>query len=336
MPVTPVIRAALQAPNVVDEQHPCVSAIVPTIGRADSLKQLLTSLAAQTRQPDEVIVADGSGGDAVRRVVARPVWASRGLNVRRIGVQPPNAVRQRVAAIADSQSEYLLLLDDDVVLESDCVEQLLRALADDALIVGAVADYNNQSWPMPTRAWRFYLKFALGMEEGSWQGHVVGPLLRFGYNPPPSHPTPIAWLSTCNTLIRRSAYDQAGGFSDFFLHRSTINEDVDLGLKIAKVGTIVFCPAARLGHFHAPGGRVSRAVAAEDDLYNRYFILRKTQNLPARKAFGLVVLYLAVETASNLGGCLRRGRSNGFGPRLGGRLRALARILNGQPSRSAP
>lgn len=306
-----------------------VSAIVPTIGRAESLARLLQSLAAQTRRPDEVVVADGGDGDAVREVVERPMWVSLGLNVRRIGVHPPHAVRQRVAAIADARGEFLLLLDDDVVLEPNCVEQLFTAVTGDVRVAGAMADFNNQTWPAPTAAWRFYLKSVLRLREGAWQGQVIGPLLRFGYNPSPPSAMPMAWLGTCNTLIRRSAYEQAGGFSDFFLHRCTINEDVDLGLKIARVGTILLCPSARLGHFHAPGGRVAVAVAAEDDLYNRYLIMRRTQGRTAGSAFGLLVLYFAIESASNLIGCLRRFRTNDIGGRMAGQIKAFGRILAG-------
>ena len=58
---------------------------------------------SQSRRPDEVIVADGSQGAEVARVVEQPIWASRGLHVKRIAVQPPHAVRQRVAAIAESR-----------------------------------------------------------------------------------------------------------------------------------------------------------------------------------------------------------------------------------------
>src|SRR3712207_7545971 len=36
------------------------------------------------------------------------------------------------------------------------------------------------------------------------------------------------------------------------------------------------CPDARMAHHHAPGGRVTKFLAAEDDLFNRYFILRRT------------------------------------------------------------
>jgi hypothetical protein len=193
-------------------------------------------------------------------------------------------------------------------------------------VVAASADFNNQSWPEPTAAWRFYLRRIVGLPEGAWQGRVVGPLLRFGFRPVPAETRPIEWLASGNTMLRRSAYDQVGGFSDFFLHRSTINEDVDLGLKIARVGTILFCPAARMAHHHAPGGRVAADVAAEDDLYNRFLVLRQTRRLGFARALGLVLLFAVVETASNLAGGLQRGSWPGLLSRTRGRLRAALRV----------
>jgi GT2 family glycosyltransferase len=221
----------------------------------------------------------------------------------------------------------LLFLDDDIILEADCVEQMMALISEDQTVVGVFGDFNNQPWPNPTRAWRFYLRHILRMNENEWQGRVVGPLLRFGYTPPPTHAMPIEWMGTCNTMVRRSAYEQSGGFSDFFLHRCTSNEDVDLGLKLCRLGRILFCPDARMGHFHAPGGRVSVLVAAEDELYNRYMIMRHTQRRSAPAAFGLAFLYFLVETAGSVLGCLKRRRIDGFAARACGRSRALLRIL---------
>ena len=304
-----------------------ISVIVPTIGRPDSLRRMLDSLCRQTHAVHEVIVADGSSTCETSTVVSDTCWERAGLKVERVAVHPPNAVRQRQAAIGLAGGEYLLLLDDDVVLETDCAAQMVKLLGQDTATVAVFGDFNNQSWPMPTRAWRFYLRYMLRMPEGTWQGQVVGPLLRFGYNPRPLQPMPMEWLGTCNSMIRRLAYEKVGGFSDFFLHRCTMNEDVDLGIKLSRVGRIVFCPSARLGHFHAPGGRVAPMQVAEDDLYNRYLVMRRTQQRSARSAFGLVLVYFTVETGSNLGGCLRRRKGNGLWARTCGRLRAMVRIL---------
>ena len=305
---------------------PSISAIVPTIGRPKSVDHLLGSLAQQRYRIDEVIIADASNGSKVRRVSEDPQWATAGLTVRRVVVRPPNAVRQRKEAIAIARGSHLLLLDDDVVLEPGCVEAMVDVIVQPG-IVAVMADFSNQPWSGPTLFWRWYLRYLKGMDHGAWQGKVVGPLLRFGYRPSPARPMPMEWLGSGNSLMRREAYEQAGGFSDFFLHRCTMNEDVDLGIKLSRVGRIVFCPAARLAHMHAPAGRVAVSVAAEDDLHNRYLILRHTVGRSAVSAFGSVCLYFAVETFSNIGGAVRRLRGGGFTARLAGRARALVRIL---------
>lgn len=78
-----------------------LSAVIPTIGRA-SLEPCLASLRSQTRPPDEIIVVD----DAARRGSA---WA-RNEGIRR------------------SRSDLIAFVDDDVVLPTDWLERLTRAI----------------------------------------------------------------------------------------------------------------------------------------------------------------------------------------------------------------
>jgi GT2 family glycosyltransferase len=311
-----------------------ISAIVPTIGRCASLTALLEALATQTRKPDEVIIADASGSKDVRALTDPSRWQARGLIVRYLHVEPANAVGQRKAAINAATGSLLLLLDDDVVPEPHCVAAMVDCLSA-ADVVGVCADFSNQHWPPPTTLWRWYLRWVHGLTGTSWQGRVIGPLLRFGYHPCPAAPAPMEWLGSGNSLIRRTAYDRAGGFADFFLHRSTLNEDVDLGIKLAREGRLLLCPAARMAHTHAPGGRASARVLAEDDLYNRYAILRQTLQHPRAVAIMLIGAYFAIETASGLASSLRGFRTGGFGSRLAGRLRAMIRIAVASPRAKA-
>jgi GT2 family glycosyltransferase len=303
-----------------------ISVIIPTIGRAESLRNLLESLRTQTVKVTEVVVADGSSTDDTEAVIDDPEWKVKGLLVRHIRVRPPNAVRQRKVAIDASEGEFLLLLDDDVVLEPQCIQHMLALLKANVDVVGVTADFNNQSWSQPTRFWALYLRYVLGMSPGAWQGRVVGPLLRFGYNPVPESPQPMEWLGAGNSLIRRSAYIQAGGFSDFFLRRCTINEDVDFGLKLSRIGRILFCPAARMAHYHAPGGRVTVAEAAEDDLFNRFMVLHRTLLHSKSRSFLLVVSYVLVESLSNALGAIKRVKANTTFDLLKGRVRGLIQV----------
>ena len=303
-----------------------ISAIVPTIGRPESLKQLLDSLATQTRKPDEVIIADGSEGTAVASLISDKHWKANNLVVRHITVFPPNAVHQRQAAIAESTGDFLLLLDDDVVLESDCVEKMCELIENQADVVAVMADFNNQNWSNPTIVWRLYLRLFHGLHDGEWQGKVIGPLLRFGYNPSPLSPVDMQWIGTCDSLVKREAFESVGGFSDFFLHRCSINEDVDLGLKLSNKGRILLCPAARLSHHHAPSGRVSVRVAAEDDIYNRFMILHKTLGYSKIKSLVLVAIYFFVEGFSNIMGSVKRLKIGSTLELIRGRLRGLVLV----------
>lgn len=302
-----------------------ISVIVPTIGRPESLVTLFEALIAQTRRPDEVIVADGSDGTVVRSVAAAPRWRAAGLDVRYLSVQPPNAVAQRKAAIAQATGSLLLLLDDDVVPEPGCVEALVKCLTARGA-VAVCADFSNHDWPPPTTLWRWYLRWRHGIIGRGWQGRVVGPLLRFGYNPVPPAAAAMDWMGAGHSLVRREAYLQAGGFSEFFLHRSTVNEDVDLGIKLRRQGAIYLCPEARMAHQHAPAGRASARLVAEDDLYNRYCVLHLTLGRSRSAAIMSVLIFFAIETLSGVFAVAKHHRGNGFGHRLVGRLTALFRI----------
>ncbi|HEX8141812.1 MAG TPA: glycosyltransferase [Pyrinomonadaceae bacterium] len=304
-----------------------ISVIVPTIGRPESLRNLLQSLSIQTVKVSEVIVADGSSTIETEAVINDPQWRQAGLIIRHLQVQPPNAVRQREAAICESVGELLLLLDDDVVLEPDCVEQLAQAMTDGSEVVAVTADLKNESWSRPTKIWRWYLKYALGLDEDEWQGRVLGPLLRFGYYIPHSETRAIEWMGAGNSLVSKSAYQRAGGFSDFFLHRCTMNEDVDISIKLLRLGTILFCPKAKLSHFHASSGRLSLSEVAEDDIHNRFLILHRTVGYNKVKAFKLVLLYYFIETMSDLFGLVRLKASHNRVKRISGRSRAMSLII---------
>jgi len=303
-----------------------ISVIVPTIGRPDSLTALLGSLCAQTLVPDEVVIADGSDDGATAAIAADPAWQQRGLTIRHVRVGPPNAVRQRMAAIAMASGLNYLFLDDDVVLAPDCVAELYRVLQQSPDIAAASAAFSNEAWPGPTRAWRLYFRLR-GIRISDVQGRVIGPLLRYGYFEPYHQPVEMEWMGTCNTLVRRAAYEASGGFSDFFLRRCTMNEDVDLGLKLKSVGRILLVPTAQLAHHHHPSGRVTPHDAAEDDIYNRYMVLRHTVRAGRVRSFGGALTFALIESTSNFLGAVPRRKLRRVLPVIGGRFSGLARII---------
>jgi len=94
--------------------HCCL--VVTTHERPDALERVLAAVAAQTLAPDELVVADDGSGPVTAEVVARHASAVR-YPVHHAW-QPHEGFRAgriRNAAVARSRSEYVVLLDGDMV-----------------------------------------------------------------------------------------------------------------------------------------------------------------------------------------------------------------------------
>lgn len=100
-----------------------VAAVVPQWNRADLLRTLLDSCAAQTRRFDEVIVVDGASSDNSVAVAEQA-----GARVVRL---PTNlgfaaAVNRGIEA---ARSDWVAILNNDVTLEPDWLASILEAAA---------------------------------------------------------------------------------------------------------------------------------------------------------------------------------------------------------------
>jgi glycosyltransferase involved in cell wall biosynthesis len=93
---------------------------VTTYARADALARVLDSIAAQTAPPDELLVAEDGTDPATAEVIAQ--YASRVRYPVRHLTQPHDGyrlARSRNAAIAGSDSDYLVMIDGDMVLHAE-------------------------------------------------------------------------------------------------------------------------------------------------------------------------------------------------------------------------
>jgi glycosyltransferase involved in cell wall biosynthesis len=94
--------------------------VVTTYERPDALARVLDAVAAQSRLPDELIVADDGSGPATAAVIGR--HASRAPYPVRHEWQAHagfRAGRIRNAAVSRTRCEYVVLLDGDMVAHPD-------------------------------------------------------------------------------------------------------------------------------------------------------------------------------------------------------------------------
>lgn len=110
------------------------SVAIRTLGTSPVLREELESLAKQTKQPDAIYIylADGYPCPSFRVGREEYIYVKKGM------------VAQRALPYKEVRSDYLLLLDDDVVLADDSIEKMLSAIRQyDADCVGADTFQNH-------------------------------------------------------------------------------------------------------------------------------------------------------------------------------------------------
>jgi len=106
-----------------------VSLIVTVKNEAASIQGLLDSLVAQTRPPDEVVIADGGSTDNTLDIIK--AYAAR-LPLRVLVVPDANIAQGRNAAIRAATGEIIACTDGGVRLAAPWLAEIVRPFAQDS------------------------------------------------------------------------------------------------------------------------------------------------------------------------------------------------------------
>lgn len=133
-----------------------VSAVIVTFNNETMLKGLLDDLYAQSRTPDEIIVVDNASADKTMELVT---GGFPGVKYLRLPENTGSAggYHEGIKA-ALAQSDMIWTLDDDVRLEFDSLEMLIRGFEDldTRFLISAVRSVGERL-PGPTRPTRLAL-----------------------------------------------------------------------------------------------------------------------------------------------------------------------------------
>ncbi len=210
---------------------PTVSAVIPTWNRADLVASVLENLKQQTRRPDRILVVDNGSTDGTRGVVERAGAEWVGLATNRGFAFAVNE------GIRRADGDWVLILNNDVVLEPDWLERLLSAVqgANASFAVGKLlrGDTGNAildgSWDLCSRggyAWRCGYERPDGATWASQRAIALAPMTAALF-----HQRIFAAIGLLETR-----------FESYY-------EDVDFGIRCALAGfSGVYEPAARAVH----------------------------------------------------------------------------------------
>ncbi|AVT28837.1 glycosyl transferase family 2 [Plantactinospora sp. BC1] len=228
---------------------PGISVVVPVRGRVAELADLLESLAvaaARCPAPVEVVVVDDSCAEDAARHRA---------NCERAGARyvtgPRHVGAKRNLGVALARHDLVLFTDSDCQLAPDVLQRHVSRLHSAPRHVAGVAG--------PTRV--------RDSDTAVFRVARRSPYLNTAFDRPIRY-TRVTWATTSNLALRKSAFQQVGGFAEDTL-TVVAGEDVDLGLRLSAAGYVIECdPKAEV--IHHPGNSESlRAVCQRLYTYGR-------------------------------------------------------------------
>ena len=109
-----------------------VSVIIPVRDEEDSIRELLDSLLAQTRPPDEIVIADGGSVDSTPQIIDEYIRKGAPVRLIRAGAALPG--RGRNLGAAQASFEWLGFTDAGIRLANNWLEALVaKAEKDDSI-----------------------------------------------------------------------------------------------------------------------------------------------------------------------------------------------------------
>jgi glycosyltransferase involved in cell wall biosynthesis len=303
-----------------------VSAVIATKDRAAILGRTLDSLRAQSVVIAEIVVVDGSKDDQTQQecLLQAALFGTVGGTLIYERASKLGAAAQRNQGCLSATHPVLWFLDDDILLEPDCVKRLWQALHSDAMMGGVNAMITNQRYVKPGRASLWMIRLLSG-HNGPYAGKIIGPCINFLPEDREDLPEVVTtdWLNTTCTLYRREALPSPP-FGYHFTGYS-MYEDVTLSATVGKKWKLANARTARIFHDTQPGSHKSDPVdLARMAFVNRHYVARHVLNLDGigyvLSVIGWELFQIVASLASNQGRC-------GIVPVLKGKLNGLFEVL---------
>jgi GT2 family glycosyltransferase len=282
--VTEAHRSAIdpsaRRPEASGRLATAVSVVVCTYRRPDSIAALLQSVARQDSQPCELLVVDASPTPeaiATRHALDSVRLPATDLHYWQVTGPLRGLTRQRNFALGHVTCDLILFVDDDVILEPECIRDMEAAHRSGRAVAGVGSFSSNQN-ATPSALWR--IRRILGIVPNLQPGRYSrsGLSIPWGFGRPNGAAVEGDWLPGC-AMMWRTDVVRAIGF-DEAMSGYAQGEDLDFSLRARRMGRLIMLGQRRIEHRHAASGRPNPFELGYMELRNRFEIHRR--GLPDR------------------------------------------------------
>lgn len=263
-----------------DNAHAPVPVITVTYSPGRHLRALLESLPEATVRGTRTVLADNGSTDGVPQAEAAArddvEFLDTGGNIG-YGAAINAAWRHLgdgagEAGEAGVDDEFLVVVNPDVVFEPGAIDAMIECARrhPDAGAVGPlIHDPSGEVYPSARELPDLVHGAGHAVLAGIWPDNPFTRAYRAGRDM--SRERAAGWLSGSCLLLRRTAFEQIGGFDErYFMYL----EDVDLGDRLARAGwTSVLCVDAGVIHDQGHAANAHRTVTSAAHHHSAYAYL---------------------------------------------------------------
>lgn len=237
-------------------RKPKVSVVLLNWNGRDDTLACLDSL-KQSDYPDlEIVIVDQGSQDGLAGCIRRDEPGVKLiLNDENMGFAGGN--NQGIRWGLENGADYILLLNNDTVVDEKCIGEMVRAVEDHSA-VGAVGPkiYFHLE---PDRIWSVGGAIDFGENVGRMLGH------RCINNGQFDQAAEVDFISGCAVMVRREAIEKVGLLSEEF--NPAYYEDADWGMRLRAAGyASMIVPSARVWH------KASRSTGGDYNPVSKYLM----------------------------------------------------------------
>ncbi len=271
--------------------------------RPQSVLQLLQSVQGQTLYPDEILIIDGSTNLETEQILKDNPFQH--LHYFAVPPEHRGLTRQRNYGIdrVGNAMEVICFLDDDIILEKEYFEQLLKTYESypEALGVGGyisnestceyvgdsylpkIDEYFFDGWKRKESS-RFLLRKRLGLDSDCPPGYssLYSHGRSVGFLPPSGKIYEVEMLMGGVSSFRKTVF-RSLQFSTYF-EGYGLYEDADFTLRVSKIGKLFVNTAAKLNHYHHSSGRPNQFQYGKMVVRNGWYVWRVKNPNPSLSA----------------------------------------------------
>ncbi len=248
-----------------------LSVVICTRNRPDDLKRCLLSISKQNicdkKNIEVVIIDDGLLSDSALREFKTLL---SGFNFAYVKKENPGLFLSRIMAVSLAKSDLILFLDDDVEVEENYFDELIKTYAENRGIV-AVSGVDLLLNKPNVIVWLYHKIFLL-------KAYNPGELSITGYGESMQYWNghqqifSTEFLSGCNMSFRKEVI--AGLQPVDWLDHYSLGEDVYLSYVASLKGEMIINPKLKVKHHQSKAARDKLEEVAFNEIVNHHYLLK--------------------------------------------------------------